>query len=154
MHPDEPLRVFSHVTIADLTGISESVLALTSECKIWVLSGEMGAGKTTIVKSIGRALKAEDTMSSPTFSIVNEYRLPDGTLLYHFDFYRIRSELEAADIGTEEYFYSGNLCFIEWPEKIPNLLPDFYGEIKISIEDNSHRTIALLFHGRKEEKRI
>jgi tRNA threonylcarbamoyladenosine biosynthesis protein TsaE len=83
----------------------------------------MGAGKTTLIKAIARQLGVTNMTSSPTFSLVNEYETADGRILYHFDLYRLNSEEEAYDMGIDEYFYSGNLCLIEWPEKTPNLIP-------------------------------
>src|SRR5688572_25454959 len=97
-----------------------------------IFEGEMGAGKTTFIKAICRELGVTDAVSSPTFSIVNEYETTAGKRLYHFDFYRIEAEQEALDIGTLEYFESGNWCFIEWPTRIPNLLPDHYLHVAIS----------------------
>jgi tRNA threonylcarbamoyladenosine biosynthesis protein TsaE len=154
MRPEEPERVFRHVTLAGLEEVAKYMSRWLAIYKVWVVSGEMGAGKTTFIKTMGRALSVEDPMSSPSFSIVNEYRLANGEKFYHFDFYRIRSEAEAYDIGTDEYFYSGNFCFIEWPEKVRSLLPPLYGEVRISLESGMDRTIDLLFHGGKEEKRI
>jgi tRNA threonylcarbamoyladenosine biosynthesis protein TsaE len=83
----------------------------------------MGAGKTTFIKALAKKLGVTDMASSPTFSLVNEYQTEDGKTLYHFDLYRLNTEEEAYDMGIDEYFYSGNLCLIEWPEKTPNLIP-------------------------------
>ena len=98
------------------------------------LSGEMGAGKTTLIKAMVRYLGSEDNVTSPTFSLVNEYKIPEGErdTVYHFDFYRIKSLEEVYDIGYEEYFYSNQYCFIEWPHKVESLLPENYIEIQIS----------------------
>ena len=90
---------------------------------IILFHGSMGAGKTTFIKALARQLGVTDMTSSPTFSLVNEYETQDSKTLYHFDLYRLNSEEEAYDMGIDEYFYSGNLCFIEWPEKTPNLIP-------------------------------
>lgn len=90
---------------------------------IILFHGSMGAGKTTFIKALARRLGVKDMTGSPTFSLVNEYETEDGKILYHFDLYRLNSEEEAYDMGIDEYFYSGNLCFIEWPEKTPNLIP-------------------------------
>ena len=91
--------------------------------KIIAFYGEMGAGKTTLIKEICKQIGVSDNVSSPTFAIVNEYRITSGEAVYHFDFYRIRNLQEAIDIGIEEYFNSGSYCLIEWPEKIAKLLP-------------------------------
>jgi tRNA threonylcarbamoyladenosine biosynthesis protein TsaE len=93
-------------------------------------------------------------MSSPTFSIVNEYQLTEDKKIFHFDFYRIKKETEAYDIGTEEYFDSGHYCFVEWSEKIPSLLPLQYADVLITINDNTHRTIAFSTHDGEEKNRV
>jgi tRNA threonylcarbamoyladenosine biosynthesis protein TsaE len=90
---------------------------------IFAFYGSMGAGKTSFIKAICEELGVKDVINSPTFAIINEYTLPNGNPIYHFDFYRIEKTEEAFDLGYEEYFYSGRYCFIEWPEKIENLLP-------------------------------
>jgi tRNA threonylcarbamoyladenosine biosynthesis protein TsaE len=114
----------------------------------------MGSGKTTFIKSICTHLGVKDAMSSPTFSIINEYTTDDNRKIYHFDFYRIKNEAEAYDIGSEEYFYSGDICLIEWPEKIPTLIPPQHVEVSIAVENPNQRTIALSVHDGKEKKRI
>ena len=91
-----------------------------------LFEGPMGAGKTTLIKEVCRQLGVKENVSSPTFSLVNEYEGADGKLIYHFDFYRINTEREAVDIGALEYFDSGNVCLIEWPSLIPSLLPERY----------------------------
>ena len=146
MHPDKRGPLFEHVGLSELVDVAAKIVAEMAGYKVWLLQGEMGAGKTTIIKAICSALHVTDAMSSPTFSIVNEYRTADDEPIYHFDFYRIRSEAEALDIGTDEYLYSGNYCFIEWPEKVRSILPPTYGEIQIAMEDREHRTIATSFH--------
>ena len=108
-----------------------------------IFEGEMGAGKTTFIKAVCRELGVTDAVSSPTFSIVNEYETTSGKRLYHFDFYRIEEEQEALNIGALEYFDSGNLCFIEWPSKVPNLLPDHYLTVNIAASPSGQRTITL-----------
>ena len=100
---------------------------------VFAFRGDMGAGKTTFIKAICEELGVEDVINSPTFAIINEYRSGGtGELIYHFDFYRINKLSEAEDIGTEDYFYSGALCFIEWPEKIEELLPGDVVEVAIT----------------------
>src|SRR5687768_14309217 len=118
-------------------------LAQNPTVPVVVFEGEMGAGKTTFIKAICRELGVTDAVSSPTFSIVNEYETTGKRRLYHFDFYRINNEQEALDIGTLEYFESGDLCFIEWPSQIPNLLPDHYLLVTITASPEGHRTITL-----------
>ena len=113
------------------------------ETRIVLFYGEMGTGKTTLIKEIAQQLGVNDVLSSPTFSIVNEYKLNEEKL-FHFDFYRIENEEEAYDIGIEEYFYSGYWNLIEWPEKIENLLPEESTKIKLTKNKNGSRTIMIM----------
>src|SRR5690606_26928622 len=111
--------------------------------------------KTTFIKAIGRVLGVKGGMSSPTFSIVNEYEGRAGDKIYHFDFYRLKNEGEAYDIGAEEYIDSGSYCLIEWPDKAPGLLPEKYIEVSIvKTDDDQKRTIAFTTHERKKETGI
>lgn len=110
--------MFSLDTIADAAG---RFLEATEGKKIILFHGQMGAGKTTFIHAVCKLLKVQNTVSSPTFSIINEYLLPDGSILYHMDLYRINSETEAIEAGVEDCLYSGNICFVEWPEKTPGL---------------------------------
>ena len=100
---------------------------------VFAFHGNMGAGKTTFIKAICENLGVDDVINSPTFAIVNEYRSESGELIYHFDFYRINKEEEAFDFGYEDYFYSGSLCFIEWPERVKSLLP--HDVVNVTIEE-------------------
>ena len=109
--------------------------------KVFAFYGEMGAGKTTFIKAICENLGVEDMINSPTFSIVNEYLDADGNIIYHMDCYRIEKESEATDIGVTGYLYSGNYCFIEWPEKIERLLPDDIVKVKIAETENGTRIV-------------
>lgn len=154
MHPEVKPAVFKKVTLAELERVAREVLSAAKGFSVIVFHGEMGSGKTTLIKAMGHVSGVTDTMSSPTFSIVNEYHTGTGEKIFHFDFYRLRKETEAYDIGTEEYFDSGNLCLIEWPEKVPTLLPDRFAEVFLTVEDDTHRTIAFSIHDGKEEKRI
>jgi tRNA threonylcarbamoyladenosine biosynthesis protein TsaE len=156
MQPDgaTPNLVFDRVSITGLDEVAKTLLNLMGTRRVCVLQGEMGSGKTTLVKAFGKALGVVDTMASPTFSLVNEYATASGERVFHFDLYRLKSANEVFDIGAEEYLYSGQYCFVEWPEKILTLLPDEYAEVRISVEDEHHRTIEFLLHGRKEEKRV
>ena len=111
---------------------------------VFAFRGDMGAGKTTFIKAICEELGVEDVINSPTFAIINEYRSGEtGELIYHFDFYRINKLSEAEDIGTEDYFYSGALCFIEWPEKIEELLPVDVVEVAITENLDGSRTVEV-----------
>lgn len=112
--------------------------------KIILVNGEMGAGKTTMIKALCKALKSPDVVSSPTFSLINEYRTANDKPLYHFDCYRIENEEEAYDFGAEEYLYSGHLCFIEWSENIASLLPEECTSLLIEKIDATTRKITLI----------
>jgi tRNA threonylcarbamoyladenosine biosynthesis protein TsaE len=111
--------------------------------KTVLFNGEMGAGKTTLISKIINQLGSKDTVSSPTFSIINQYQLNDNQLVNHFDFYRIKSQHEALDIGVEEYFYSNDYNFIEWSEKIPDLLPPYFTTITIEKIDENTRKLTI-----------
>jgi len=136
----------SHTTITyqlpDIDAVAKQLLQLSSPHKIFLFYGEMGAGKTTLIKALCKVLGVEGTTSSPTFSLVNEYVRKDGKI-YHFDFYRLKKQEEALDMGCEEYFYSGDYCFIEWPEKIPDLLPEHYTEVRITEQSGGLRQISM-----------
>lgn len=134
-------------SLNDLPKVAKGIIDFAGEEKIWVLLGEMGAGKTTLTKALGRSIGILDTVQSPTFSIVNEYLTQSDEIVYHFDFYRIKEIEEAVAIGVEEYFYSGNLCILEWPQKIGGLLPERF--LKIEIEDlgGENRHYKLSKHG-------
>lgn len=128
-----------------LDQLSEVALEVIAEAKhkILLFYGEMGVGKTTLIKEIFKQLKVDDNVSSPTFSLVNEYHTSTDDIVYHFDFYRIDDEEEALDMGIEEYFYSNRWCLVEWPNKIENLLPLDSVKITISTDQNQLRTIQL-----------
>ncbi len=111
-----------------------------SKTKIILFEGEMGSGKTTLISTMVKILGGDSKASSPTFSIVNEYKVKSD-IVYHFDFYRIKNHIEALDIGIEDYFYSGNWNFIEWPDKIKHLLPDKITTIKLIILSDQEREL-------------
>jgi len=113
------------------------------EEKIWVFKGQMGAGKTTLIKALARELGVVDEVSSPTFGIVNEYHTSSEEKIYHFDFYRLDDPEEALEIGIEEYFYSGSFCWIEWAEKIAKYIPENFLFLKIEILSEKKRSIHL-----------
>lgn len=122
-----------------------SLLKFAEDEKILLFQGEMGAGKTSLIKSICLQLGMLENVSSPTYSLVNEYVYPHGKI-FHFDFFRIKNESEAFDLGFEEYLTSGDYCFIEWPEMIPNLWPDSFIEIKIIETEMGARKISAQKH--------
>ncbi|MDD6552419.1 MAG: tRNA (adenosine(37)-N6)-threonylcarbamoyltransferase complex ATPase subunit type 1 TsaE [Prevotellaceae bacterium] len=109
--------------------------------KVFAFYGKMGAGKTTFIKAICEVLGVEDVITSPTFSLVNEYTAGDGSSIYHFDFYRIKKIEEVYDMGYEDYFDSGNLCFLEWPELIEDLLPEDATKVTITVQDDGSRVV-------------
>ena len=109
----------------------------------YIFVGANGVGKTTLIKKLCSILGVEGATSSPTFSLVNEYLSDSGETIYHFDLYRLNTEMEAYDMGIDEYFYSGNWCFIEWPEKIPHLLPLDHASIVIRQLPNGKRELTL-----------
>jgi tRNA threonylcarbamoyladenosine biosynthesis protein TsaE len=126
---------------SQLTEVAKKIIEFCKNYAVWIFEGEMGAGKTTLIKAICSVLGVKDEVQSPTFSIVNQYESPEKTI-YHFDFYRLKSEQEAYDIGYEEYFYAPNsYCFLEWASKIPNLLPPNYAKIEIKVLSEEERKI-------------
>ena len=128
--------------INELPLISAQILNYLADYRVILFFAPMGAGKTTLINELCKQLGVTDQPSSPTFSIVNEYQSSNGSI-FHFDFYRLKDEGEAYDLGYEEYFYSGNYCFVEWPEKIMNLLPPTVISIFISVLEDGTRKIAL-----------
>lgn len=128
--------------ISQLPDVAKALLEHAGDKTVWAIYGEMGAGKTTLIKALCDVLGVIDQTSSPTFALVNEYDSPGGAI-YHFDFYRIQSEQEALDMGYEEYFYSGAYCFVEWPEKIPSLLPTDVVSIHLRAHADGKRTLVV-----------
>lgn len=127
----------------ELPQVAEQILTAFGNRKVILFYGEMGVGKTTLIKQLCKQLGVEEATTSPTFSIVNEYLANTGQSIYHFDFYRIEEETEVFDLGYEDYFYSNNYCFIEWPEKIPNLLPEDTVTLKVELGENNERLIEV-----------
>jgi tRNA threonylcarbamoyladenosine biosynthesis protein TsaE len=126
-----------------LANAAETFLKHFGEYRIFAFYGSMGAGKTTIIKAICQALGAVDIVSSPTFTLVNEYRTSKGEILYHIDFYRIRKQEEVFDFGIEEYLAGESYCFMEWPELVEELLPEDTINIRISVDENEQRTLLI-----------
>lgn len=129
-------------SLDEINGVAANLIAKNPQ-KIILFNGEMGAGKTTFIKALVKKLGVSDATSSPTFSLVNEYLTSDNQIVYHFDMYRLKSENEAYDMGIDEYLYSGNWCFIEWAEKIPNLIPEAHSSITIKVLSNGKRQLTL-----------
>ena len=129
-------------SLSELERVAEEILSLIGERRVVLLRGGMGAGKTTLVSRIASKLGVEDTVTSPTFALVNQYEGREGTI-YHFDFYRINRMEEVFDLGYEEYFYSGELCFVEWPEMVEGLLPEDAMEVRITVGDDDKRIFEI-----------
>ena len=129
-------------SLSDLERVADEVIEALDGRTVVLLRGGMGAGKTTLVSRIAARLGAEDTVTSPTFALVNQY---EGTecRIYHFDFYRIDRIEEVLDLGYEEYFYSGDLCLVEWPEKIEPLIPDDAMVVRITAGDGEERIFEI-----------
>lgn len=134
------------IKIKSLDGIADAARQFVDamgENKVFAMFGPMGVGKTTFVKAVCEILGVEDTITSPTFAIVNEYQTNTGDQIFHFDFYRIRKVEEVYDMGYEDYVYSGAVCFLEWPELIEELLPEDAVRVTLSEEEDGTRTITL-----------
>jgi tRNA threonylcarbamoyladenosine biosynthesis protein TsaE len=129
-------------TIDQLESVAQQIIAQQPQ-KVILFHGEMGVGKTTLIKQLCKNLGVLEATSSPTFSLVNEYEIANNQLVYHFDFYRLKNEMEALDMGADDYFYSGNWCFIEWAEKIPNLIPEEHSIITIELLADGKRHLQL-----------
>jgi len=135
-------KEYNNISLFDLSKVASDILDFFKNDRVFCFYGEMGIGKTTLIKRFCNTLGVEEITSSPSFSIVNEYFSNNNLLIYHFDFYRIKSISEVYDIGYEDYIYSGNYCFIEWAEKISELLSIDFVKIKIlELQDHSLRTI-------------
>lgn len=129
-------------SLDQLEAVAQQILEQNPN-KVILFQGEMGVGKTTLIKVLAKKLGVNDVTSSPTFSLVNEYQTINNQTVYHFDFYRLKNEVEALDMGADEYLYSGNWCFIEWAEKIPSLVPEAHSVISISLLPDGKRLLSL-----------
>ena len=129
-------------SLDQLEEVAQKIIANNPK-KVILFHGEMGVGKTTLIKQLCKTLGVTGATSSPTFSLVNEYEANDNQLVYHFDFYRLNDEVEALDMGIDDYLYSGNWCFIEWAEKIPNLIPKTHSVISILLLADGKRLLTL-----------
>jgi tRNA threonylcarbamoyladenosine biosynthesis protein TsaE len=128
-------------TLRDLDQAAESFLDAMGEARVIAFSGEMGSGKTTFIQALCKKLGVTVEVNSPTFSLVNQYFTSQGHSIFHFDLYRIEDPAELFDMGYEEYFFSGEICFIEWPEKASHLIPDEALRVKIVVGENEARTL-------------
>ena len=129
-------------SLDQLEGVATKILQ-QNPYKVILFHGEMGVGKTTLIKALAKKLGVNEVTSSPTFSLVNEYQTTNSQTVYHFDFYRLKNQIEALDMGVDEYLYSGNWCFIEWAEKISTLIPDNYSTISIRLLPDGKRFLEL-----------
>lgn len=129
-------------SLTNLPAAAQAILTHAANNRIFLFYGDMGAGKTTLIKSLCRFIGTADTVTSPTFAIVNEYRT-EKDKIYHFDFYRLKDQTEALDMGYEEYFYADAWCFIEWPEKIPDLIPAHHTTVSIKALNDGSRQISV-----------
>lgn len=130
-------------SLDEVDNAAKEFINLTKDKTVFAFYGSMGAGKTTFIKAICRQLQVKDDVTSPTFAIINEYQTSSNEIVYHFDLYRLKNIDEANALGTEDYLYSGNRCFIEWPELIEPLLPDNFARVDISETDNGCRQIII-----------
>jgi tRNA threonylcarbamoyladenosine biosynthesis protein TsaE len=129
-------------SIEEIQKVANKIL-LENPNKIILFHGDMGVGKTTLIKALAKELGVNEVTSSPTFSLVNEYQINANQYIYHFDVYRLKSEIEAMDMGIDDYLYSGNWCFIEWAEKIPNLIPKEHSIINLTQTPDGKRNLRL-----------
>lgn len=137
------MQKFTARTPEEMDAIAPDVINAIGNSRVVAMDAPMGAGKTTLVKAICKALGTSSVVNSPTFAIINDYGLPDGKALYHFDLYRLKNINEAFNMGFDEYFYSGNYCFVEWPAIAEDILPDDTKTLRISVEEDGTRVITI-----------
>jgi len=139
-----PQKSYESHSESDNIGIAENILLACNSVRVFAFYGELGAGKTSLIKAFCQVLGVKEAVTSPTFSLIHEYQ---GNIdsVYHFDLYRLKSELESLEIGCEEYFYSGAYVFVEWPQRIPNVLPTEAAHLKISVLSHTSRRIELTY---------
>ncbi len=138
------MQTFIAKSAEELDSLAPAILDAIGPNRVVAMDAPMGAGKTTLVKAICRFLGSTSVVNSPTFAIINDYDLPDGKALYHFDLYRLKDVNEAFNMGFDEYFYSGNYCFVEWPAIAESILPENSSTLRISVNDDGSRTITVL----------
>ena len=134
-------------TLDKLPATAKTLLHHAGKQKVWLFEGEMGAGKTTLIKALCVQLGVQDTVTSPTFSLIHEYATAAGEAIYHFDFYRICHEEEALALDCAAYFDSGSYCFIEWPSNIPSLIPLAYCQVSLTTQPEGQRRLHMELHG-------
>ncbi|MCI5777052.1 MAG: tRNA (adenosine(37)-N6)-threonylcarbamoyltransferase complex ATPase subunit type 1 TsaE [Bacteroidales bacterium] len=138
------MQTFIAKSAEELDSLAPAILDAIGPNRVVAMDAPMGAGKTTLVKAICRFLGSTSVVNSPTFAIINDYDLPEGKALYHFDLYRLKDVNEAFNMGFDEYFYSGNYCFVEWPAIAESILPENSSTLRISVNDDGSRTITVL----------
>ena len=137
------MKTFVAQTVADLSNIAPDILRAIGNNRVVTFDAPMGAGKTTLIKALCEAIGTNSIVNSPTFAIVNDYETNNQQSIFHFDMYRLKDIVEAVDMGCEDYFYSGNYCFIEWPEIIEPLLPQQISRISIAVRHDGSREITV-----------
>lgn len=140
-------KTFIAQSVENLPDIAGEILSLIDQFPVVAFYGPMGVGKTTFIKTICHKMDVEDTVNSPSFAIINEYLTKKGKRIFHFDFYRLRNDEELFDLGYEDYFYTGDVCLLEWPEKILNYLPDNRLNILLEELPDGSREIRISFPG-------
>lgn len=138
-------KTFTAQSIKDLPKIAAEIIPLLNDHPVVAFYGAMGVGKTTFIKALCNKMGVDDTVNSPSFSIINEYRTKEGRTIFHFDFYRLRNEEELLDLGYEDYFYGGNICLLEWPEKIDNYLPEKLLILNLEEQPDGSRVFSVLY---------
>jgi tRNA threonylcarbamoyladenosine biosynthesis protein TsaE len=128
--------------LKELPEIAQKLVEQFADERVFAFYGKMGAGKTTFIQSVCRVLGSDDTVTSPTFALINEYNTEKNGSVFHFDFYRIKNLEEVFDLGYEDYLYSGSYCLIEWPELIESLLPEKVVKVKIEVEEDGSRKFS------------
>lgn len=137
------MQQFIAHNLDELESIAPKILAAIGRSRVVAMDAPMGAGKTTLVKALCKALGSISVVNSPTFAIINDYELPTGASVFHFDLYRLKNIDEAYNMGFDEYFYSGNYCFVEWPDIAADLFPPDTRKLTISVADDGSRTITI-----------
>ena len=130
-------------SLDNINGVAKEIIAMLDKKKVVALHGGMGAGKTTLVTAICKLMGVTDSIGSPTFAIINQYQASDGQIIFHIDMYRLKDEEEALQTGVEDCLYSGNCCFVEWPEKAPGIFPGDTLHIQLLPLDNEIRKLTI-----------
>lgn len=130
-----------YFSLQEIHDVAKTFITATKSYNVFAMHGDMGAGKTTFVHALCEQLGVKDAISSPTFSIINQYKAAGETIVYHIDLYRLNNEEEAVQAGIEDCLFSGNICFVEWPDRAPGIFPDDTLHVKVTVGENSSRKI-------------